>query len=587
MSGFYDDASWVLIPEGIKEDVVYAQKPTDGLGDLAFTRASDATRTNSAGVVERTPWNLVQQSVWTGGGSNVAPTGWTSFLSSGNFAPSTTTNGNVSYRFFATSGRSFLRQSITVVAGQQLRVSAFVESITTATTISDVLIFDGVSFSGAKFYIDNTEVANSTVITAGKRIAYSATSTAAGTASARIGGGQSGATTYDFVLSQPQVVEGTDAKPYFATTNRQDVPRLDYRNADGTLNSCPRLLLEPQRTNSIRNSTMVGAVAGSPGTLPTNWTSTLSGLTQTIIGAGTENGIQYVDIRFNGTATVNFGLLRHEALGQIAALNGQNWSYSFYFKAISQPAPPTAYRQVIYERTAPGSLVTSSTFAFTPTSNLQRFLASATLSGGATVGSVDPVFLWQMVVGQTYDFTIRIAAPQMELGATASTFIPTTTAAVTRIADDASKLGVSSLIGQTQGTLFFEYSMSNWEASSRLFGISDGSSTNRIIVILNTNHRFRFLVTVGSVAQVDFSTNSFTNGVFKIAFAYAENDFAVYINGVQVGTDNSGTIPACSNIYVGKIETIAATFHIGNPLAQAALFPTRLTNAQLAEITTL
>jgi hypothetical protein len=59
MSGFYDDASWLLIPEGIEEDIVFAQKPTNGTGDLTFTRASDATRTNSAGVIERTPWNLL------------------------------------------------------------------------------------------------------------------------------------------------------------------------------------------------------------------------------------------------------------------------------------------------------------------------------------------------------------------------------------------------------------------------------------------------------------------------------------------------------------------------------------------------
>ncbi len=44
---FYDDASWLLIPSGIEEDVVFAQKPTSGLGDLTFTRASDATYTDS------------------------------------------------------------------------------------------------------------------------------------------------------------------------------------------------------------------------------------------------------------------------------------------------------------------------------------------------------------------------------------------------------------------------------------------------------------------------------------------------------------------------------------------------------------
>jgi len=59
---FYDDASWLLIPSGIEEDVVFAQKPTSGLGDLTFTRASDATYTDSTGVVRRSPYNLLQQS---------------------------------------------------------------------------------------------------------------------------------------------------------------------------------------------------------------------------------------------------------------------------------------------------------------------------------------------------------------------------------------------------------------------------------------------------------------------------------------------------------------------------------------------
>jgi len=38
MSSFYDDASLVVIPSGYKTSKVYAEKPTDGSGDLTFTR---------------------------------------------------------------------------------------------------------------------------------------------------------------------------------------------------------------------------------------------------------------------------------------------------------------------------------------------------------------------------------------------------------------------------------------------------------------------------------------------------------------------------------------------------------------------
>jgi hypothetical protein len=48
----FDDASLVLTPNGVKSDKVYSIKPTDGSGDLDFTRASSATRVNSDGLIE-------------------------------------------------------------------------------------------------------------------------------------------------------------------------------------------------------------------------------------------------------------------------------------------------------------------------------------------------------------------------------------------------------------------------------------------------------------------------------------------------------------------------------------------------------
>ena len=62
MSDLLNSASLVMIPSGYKEDVVYSQIPTSGAGDLSFTRASNGTRVNSAGLVEVVPWNLVEYS---------------------------------------------------------------------------------------------------------------------------------------------------------------------------------------------------------------------------------------------------------------------------------------------------------------------------------------------------------------------------------------------------------------------------------------------------------------------------------------------------------------------------------------------
>ena len=62
MSTLLEQASLVLIPSGYKEDTVYSVIPSNGSGDMSFTRASDGTRINSDGLVEVTPWNLLTYS---------------------------------------------------------------------------------------------------------------------------------------------------------------------------------------------------------------------------------------------------------------------------------------------------------------------------------------------------------------------------------------------------------------------------------------------------------------------------------------------------------------------------------------------
>ena len=51
---------------------------------------------------------------------------------------------------------------------------------------------------------------------------------------------------------------------FIQTAASGNLPRIDFTGGS------PALLVEPAATNSIRNNTMVGAVTGSPGTLPTN-----------------------------------------------------------------------------------------------------------------------------------------------------------------------------------------------------------------------------------------------------------------------------------------------------------------------------
>ena len=77
VSGILLNASLLLIPSGYKGGKLYAEIPTNGNGDLTWTRGSDAFRTNASGVLQRVPWNLLQQSetfdnaYWTKSGCTI------------------------------------------------------------------------------------------------------------------------------------------------------------------------------------------------------------------------------------------------------------------------------------------------------------------------------------------------------------------------------------------------------------------------------------------------------------------------------------------------------------------------------------
>jgi hypothetical protein len=603
MSGFYDDASWLLIPEGIEEDIVFAQKPTNGTGDLTFTRASDATRTNSAGVIERTPWNLVTWSemfsdvAWTKSNATIsinttnAPNGTltadtlvenTANASHYIFQQNTKAAASITYTlsvYFKSASGS--RNIVLAITNGTSSGRGVVFSSTGSILASNLTIGTGAGFtyvSAQATLVDNGWYRANLVVTTDSAtrvdsVYYLTDST---NVNAYLGNGTSG-----YFIWGAQLVEGTDAKPYFATTNRQDVPRLDYRNADGSLNSCPRLLLEPQRTNSIRNSTMVGAsVAGN--TLPTNWTrQNSSGLTQTVVGVGVENGLQYVDINLSGIATGANDAYSFD--NSIVASISQTWTNSWYFKLIS--SSPNAVRLAIQEFNS-GVFLNVVTQDITPTTSLERYAQTKTLVG-IGVNNVRAMIYVNFVIGQTYNTTIRIAAPQMELGAFATTFIPTTTAAVTRLADLASKTGVSSLIGQTEGTMYLEFQANLSGSGTNLFLIGDGLNADDFVFIGQNGANLQVAVRSNN-SGVFASTFSLTAGVMKAAIAYKGGDTAFYVNGTLVASSSTAYTFSSSlpSIALGVSAFNLAALTASNAYAQAALFKTRLTNAQLAQLTT-
>ena len=156
---------------------------------------------------------------------------------------------------------------------------------------------------------------------------------------------------------------------------------------------------------------------------------------------------------------------------------------------------------------------------------------------------------------------------------------------MTRGADAASKTGISSLIGQTEGVLFIDMEFEGYDNDGKWLAFLGGGSS---YIGLYTNAYFRFIADIANSGVGQFNSSTFVFAVgqrYKLALAYKANDFAFYVNGVQIATDNSGTVPATSQFsfeYNNTADNLTARTY-----NQALLFTTRLTNAQLAELTSL
>lgn len=231
------------------------------------------------------------------------------------------------------------------------------------------------------------------------------------------------------------------------TEHANDVPRIAFDPSSGT---CLGLRLEGARTNSIRNPRAEGVSAGSPGTNPTNWGSSGSALTRTIVGAGTENGIPYIDVKYAGTAGSSSNhTLSFEAATQIAASVGQVWTHSFFCRLVGgSTANLTAVQQTVLEVDSGGSTLATNAQAFAPSTAVfgtQRPSYTVTLAQ-ASVAYVRPQLRLTFSNGAVVDITLRIGIPQLELGAPMTTPIMpavSSPAATTRAADQSRITGLS------------------------------------------------------------------------------------------------------------------------------------------------
>jgi len=184
-------------------------------------------------------------------------------------------------------------------------------------------------------------------------------------------------------------------------------------------------LIEGASTNFIRNPTGLGAVVGSPGTMPTNWSIPSTGLTRQIVGTGVEDGISYVDIRQFGTTTNALNHMIFETGTAIPAVAGQQWVVSVYVRLVAGSLSGIAGFCLLtyYNNSAGTAIVTMGTtsdgspFPTNAPLRTQRYTMTSSPAPNASIvyHSGPGIRLQSLTIGNAYDFTLRIGLPQAEL----------------------------------------------------------------------------------------------------------------------------------------------------------------------------
>jgi hypothetical protein len=370
-----------------------------------------------------------------------------------------------------------------------------------------------------------------------------------------------------------------------------DVPRFDHNPTTG---ESLGLLVEEQRTNSIRNNTMVGAVAGTPGTPPTNWNqSNNTGLAANVVGTGTENGITYIDFRINGTTTGTgqTNIVFETATG-VPALTGQAWTLTNYIKVqAGSTANFTNIRLVLQENTSAGVAVVSGTQDMTiPVTPLGSYRPSftRTLSGGATVAALMPFIQCNINTGLAVDITLRIGLPQLELGAFATSAIPTSTAAATRSADVASITGAnfSSWYRQDEGTVFAAYDQP--AVGGSIVVIDDETANNSInlfsVSVANQRVSSNMLVASANQGRMDAGGTFTANVLNRAALAVSASGRGLSCNGSAVSTSaNPSSMPTLSRLAIQGDSSFVV--QKGGTIRRLTYWPQRLPNSTLQAIT--
>jgi hypothetical protein len=577
--------------------------PTDGSGDLSVTRATSATRVDANGLVEIPRTNLVLQSQtfenasWSKTAATItanASTAPDGTLTADKFIPNTSaTNHAIGSNNFALG-----TNTISVYA----KMDGYRYLVILSAT------------ANASFDLMNGVVANNS---GGGFVSYSITNAGNGwyrciltvnttsISSMFISGGSSSASAFfngagdgtsGILIWGAQVEAGNVVTEYIPTiasirtkfagitqdgSSASNIPRLDYTNG-----SCPSILVEPQRTNLFSFSEQFDNGAWNLSRTNAFGSGSIANATTAPDGTTSAEYIQ----QQNGQ-TLSGGIFR-----SISVTSGTVYSFSVFAKQSDNRflrlgfSIGTGGTAIFCNFDLQDGISGTPSAGLTPTiTNFGNgwFRCSITATSQVTTSANQFIYQANGLNSSiaTENIGIFIWGAQLEVGSYATSYIPTVAASVTRNADVISKTGISSLIGQTEGTLFVDFY--NQLLNSTLLCINKNATNAIFINISNTGTIIGRYYANSILTTTNATTYTTFNQRIKVALKYGSFGIKLFVNGVLKGTNSTSIAftSSLSDIFLNDGVVININEKIINNNVQ--VYKTALTDDECINLTTI
>ena len=189
-------------------------------------------------------------------------------------------------------------------------------------------------------------------------------------------------------------------------------------------------------------------------------------------------------------------------------------------------------------------------------------------------------------VGDSSKF-IEVVGFQLEAGSTASSYIPTAGVTETRLEDLVVDAGDSTTFNSEEGVLFVEMAALSNDSTNNYITISDGTSSNRIILRYVNGDRINIYMTNDNGGLLSLNNYTDITETKKIAVKWSQDSVSFWDNGVKVGESLSFNTFSINTLNVIDLASHTYSLPIYAKIKQLKVFKTALTDQQLTDLTTL